>query len=51
MKIEGNTVFLKGLDAVDGTRVLDLKPWVTEFGPKGPVFQPPWISELMKGYW
>jgi hypothetical protein len=30
---------------------LDIKPWVDEFSPRGRTFQPPWISELMKGYW
>ncbi len=29
----------------------DLKPWVHEFGPRGEVRQPPWISELMRAYW
>ena len=28
-----------------------LKPWVAEFGPRGSVRQPQWISELMRGYW
>lgn len=49
--VDGTKLLLKGLDAVDGTPVLDLKPWVKEFGPRGETFQPPWISELMKGYW
>jgi hypothetical protein len=31
--------------------VLDIKPWVREFGPRGEVAQPAWISELMQGYW
>lgn len=44
-------LFLSGLDAVDGTPVLDIKPWVQEFGPRGDVRQPPWITELMRGYW
>ena len=26
---------VRGLDAVDGTPVLDLKPWMAEFGPRG----------------
>ena len=51
VKIEGNCLFLAGLDAVDGTPVLDIKPWVQEFAPRGKVFQPKWISELMERYW
>lgn len=49
--VQGLTIHLEGLDAIDGTPVLDLKPWVTEFAPRGQVYQPPWISELMKNYW
>ncbi len=51
LKVENGSLYLEGLDAVDGTPVLDIKPWVEEFGPRGSVFQPKWISELMKGYW
>ncbi len=51
IKIEGRKLFLRGLDAVDGTRVLDIKPWMKEFGPQGPTRQPPWATELMSRYW
>lgn len=50
-KIEGLKIWLQGLDAIDGSPVLDLKPWVKEFGPRGEVYQPEWITELMQGYW
>jgi len=40
-----------GLDAVDGTPVLDLKPWFAAYGPRGPVIEPPWVAELMEHYW
>ena len=40
-----------GLDAVDGTPVLDVKPYMAEFGPRGGVRQPAWSTELMAGYW
>jgi tRNA-Thr(GGU) m(6)t(6)A37 methyltransferase TsaA len=50
-RIDGLTVRVTGLDAVDGTPVLDLKPWVREFGPRGDVRQPTWMDELMEGYW
>jgi tRNA (adenine37-N6)-methyltransferase len=40
-----------GMDAIDGTPVLDIKPWVREFGPRGEVRQPEWMTELMKRYW
>lgn len=51
LKVEGLRIDVKGLDAVDGTSVLDIKPWVKEFGPRGELKQPKWISELMHGYW
>jgi tRNA-Thr(GGU) m(6)t(6)A37 methyltransferase TsaA len=50
-KIEGRRLYVRGLDAVDGSPVLDIKPWVAEFGPRGEVRQPAWISELMEHYW
>jgi tRNA (adenine37-N6)-methyltransferase len=51
LKIEGTRLYLEGLDAIEGTPVLDIKPWVKEFAPRGEVFQPHWISELMQKYW
>jgi tRNA-Thr(GGU) m(6)t(6)A37 methyltransferase TsaA len=45
------SVTVRGLDAVDGTPVLDLKPYMTEFAPRSPVRQPEWSSELMREYW
>ena len=50
-KVDGLRLHLEGLDAVDGTPVLDIKPWVEEFGPRGIHQQPMWITELMKVYW
>lgn len=42
---------VRGLDALDGSPVLDLKPWMAEFAPRGEVRQPEWASELMARYW
>lgn len=42
---------VQGLDAIDGTPVLDIKPWMAEFGPRGPVRQPAWSTQLMARYW
>jgi tRNA (adenine37-N6)-methyltransferase len=49
--IDGLDVHVEGLDAIDGTPVLDLKPHVAECGPRGEVRQPAWATELMSGYW
>ncbi len=51
LSVDGLTVEVAGLDAIDGTPVLDLKPVMTEFLPRGPVHQPDWSRELMKDYW
>lgn len=50
-RVEGRTLVVHGLDAVDGTPVLDIKPYMAEFGPRGAVVQPAWSTELMSGYW
>jgi tRNA (adenine37-N6)-methyltransferase len=47
----GGVVEVRGLDAIDGTPVLDIKPYFAEFGPRGDVRQPAWSRELMAGYW
>lgn len=51
LRVDGSRLYLEGLDAVDGSPVLDIKPWVQEFAPRGEVHQPTWITELMRGYW
>ena len=51
LKHEGRSLFVKGLDAVNGTPVVDIKPVFTEFLPRGTVRQPGWSHELMKNYW
>lgn len=51
LKVEGTTLHLKGLDAIDGTPVLDIKPWMSGFAPRGDVREPAWARELMTGYW
>ena len=49
--VDGLDVQVRGLDAIDATPVLDIKPHLREFEPRGDVRQPPWSSELMAGYW
>jgi tRNA (adenine37-N6)-methyltransferase len=50
LRVDGLDVAVAGLDAVAGTPVLDIKPYMNEFGPRGDVRQPAWASELMAGY-
>ena len=49
--VDGLTIEVEGLDAIDGTPVLDIKPVMVEFLPRGDVRQPDWSHELMQGYW
>ena len=49
--VEGLTLRVRGLDAIDGTPVLDVKPHVLEMGPRGEVHEPEWMTELMRDYW
>ncbi|MEM9175454.1 MAG: SAM-dependent methyltransferase [Myxococcota bacterium] len=51
LSVAGRTLRVRGLDAIDGTPVLDLKPYMTEFAPRGTTRQPEWSSALMAGYW
>jgi len=50
-RVDGLTVHVTGLDAIDGTPVLDIKPYMAEFGPRGALRQPAWSHQLMAGYW
>ena len=48
---EGRVLTVAGLDAIDGTPVLDIKPVMVEFLPRGTIRQPQWSRELMRDYW
>ncbi len=45
------SLIVKNLDAIDGTPVLDIKPVMLEFAPKGIIRQPAWTKVIMKNYW
>jgi tRNA (Thr-GGU) A37 N-methylase len=49
--VSGRVLRVAELDAIDGTPVLDIKPVMREFLPRGEVSQPPWVAELMAHYW
>lgn len=51
LSVEGLSISVEGLDAIDGTPVLDIKPYMREFAPRETVRQPQWATELMAGYW
>jgi len=52
IEIKNRNIKVHGLDAIDGSPVLDLKPVMKELLPsKDEVFQPRWSLDLMKNYW
>ncbi len=51
LAVEGTRLRVQGLDAIDGTPVLDIKPYFREFGPRGDVRQPAWVASLMENYY
>ena len=51
VRVEERTLFVRELDAIDGTPVLDIKPVMSEFLPRAAVRQPAWSHELMRQYW
>ena len=51
LQVDGTKLNVAGLDAIDGTPVLDIKPVMKEFLPRGALAQPEWATELMASYW
>src|SRR4029079_750931 len=47
LRLDRHTIHVQGLDAIEGTPVLDVKPYMTGFGPRGDVVEPQWARELM----
>ncbi len=51
VRIDGRRLHVRGLDAVDGTPVLDIKPVIKGFEPRGEIRQPRWADEIMAACW
>jgi tRNA-Thr(GGU) m(6)t(6)A37 methyltransferase TsaA len=49
-RVDGLHIFVRELDAIDGSPILDVKPYIAEFGPREPVRQAAWSKEVMSGY-
>jgi tRNA-Thr(GGU) m(6)t(6)A37 methyltransferase TsaA len=49
--VDGRGLIVEGLDAIDGTPVVDIKPVLSGFLPRGAVREPAWAAEIMKDYW
>lgn len=49
--VDGLSLTVEGLDAIDGTPVLDIKPVMSGFLPRGELKEPPWAKDIMREYW
>ena len=51
LKKEDRKLIVSHLDAIDNTPILDIKPVMKAFEPKGEIIEPSWVKEIMKVYW
>lgn len=52
LSIEGRTLTVQGLDALDGTPVIDIKPFMSGFIPSpADMKEPAWAKDIMRNYW
>lgn len=49
--VAGLDLEVEGLDAIDGTPVLDIKPYLSGFAPRGKLREPDWAKAIMTEYW
>jgi len=49
-KVSGNVLTVKGLDAIDGTPILDIKPYYSAYDQISEPTTPEWVARLMKNY-
>jgi tRNA-Thr(GGU) m(6)t(6)A37 methyltransferase TsaA len=49
IEVAQETMLVRGLDAMNGTPILDIKPYFPQYDAR-PARTPPWVDELMKGY-
>ena len=49
--VDGLVLEVEGLDAIDGTPVIDIKPVMRGFQPREVVREPEWAGEIMQDYW
>jgi tRNA (Thr-GGU) A37 N-methylase len=51
IEVKGLCLEVQGLDAIDGTPVLDIKPVLKGFLPREDIVEPDWAGEIMAQYW
>jgi tRNA-Thr(GGU) m(6)t(6)A37 methyltransferase TsaA len=50
LAVDERGITVRGLDALDGTPVLDIKPYIPAFERKDGVRMPAWVDRMMDGY-
>ena len=50
LDVDGDIVRVKGLDAIDGTPILDIKPYFPDYDYGAHARVPAWVDRLMEGY-
>lgn len=50
LSVRGNVLTVQGLDAIDGSPVLDIKPYFAAFDRVEGAKEPEWVGKLMEGY-
>ena len=48
--IRDNVIEVRGLDAIDGTPVLDIKPYYPAYDKVAQAHVPEWVTRLMQNY-
>ncbi len=51
LEVSGLALHVEGLDAIDGSPVLDIKPVMSGFQARGQIREPAWAFEIMSSYW
>lgn len=51
IEVRGALLIVDGLDAIQGTPILDIKPVFRAFLPREEVSEPQWATELTEHYW
>lgn len=50
LKVQHDTIYVDGLDAINGTPVLDIKPYYPQYDCKLDAKVPEWVQRMMEDY-
>lgn len=50
LEVSDNELIVKGLDVINNTPILDIKPYYPEYDKKEETIVPEWVNRLMGGY-